>query len=90
MHPPPEFFVRAHLWLISIHLLDFDFLAVDGGPVEFLDGVFGVLNVLHRDEGVPFSGDENVVHTAKLVKLPLEFTTSFSSSFVPPSVAQEW
>jgi len=52
--------------------LDFDFLAVDGGPVELLDGVFGVLDVLHGDEGVSLAGDEHVVHTAKLVKLPLD------------------
>ena len=54
------------------YLLYFYFLAVDSGPIEFFDGVFGVLNVFHGDECVSFSCDENIVHSAKLVEFPLK------------------
>ena len=59
----------------GLNLLHFDFLSVDDSSVQLLDGVFGIFNVLHGDEGVTFTGDENIVHTTELFELSLKEAT---------------
>ena len=58
-----------------MNLLYFDFLSVDDSSVQLLNGVFGIFNVLHGDEGVTFTGDENIVHTTELFELSLKEAT---------------
>ena len=62
----------------GLNLLYFDFLSVDDSSVQLLDGVFGIFNVLHGDEGVTFTGDENIVHTTELFELSLKEATQGS------------
>ena len=59
----------------GLNLLHFDFLSVDDSSVQLLNGVFGIFNVLHGDEGVTFTGDENIVHTTELFELSLKEAT---------------
>ena len=61
-----------------MNLLYFDFLSVDDSSVQLLDGVFSIFNVLHGDEGVTFTGDENIVHTTELFELSLKEATQRS------------
>ena len=59
----------------GLNLLYFDFLSVDDSSVQFLDGVFGIFNILHGDECIPFASDENVVHSTELFELSLKEAT---------------